>query len=301
MPKIVDPPNKTQDPRHQGRKEFSPETISNPGSENEMREKPDHGEESYRGFGRLEGKVALITGGDSGIGRAVAIAYAREGADVAISYWKREEDQDARETERWVKQAGRQCLLLPGDIAEEAQCREIVEKTAKEFGRLDILVNNAAYQVTHESIEDWPTSDWDRTFRTNIYALFWLSKFAIPHMKPGSCIINTASIQGYKPNPQLLAYAPTKAAIINFTKALSQQVTKEKGIRVNAVAPGPVWTPLIPASFDEKKVEKFGSDTEFTRAAQPAEMAPAFVFLATTESMFMTGEVLALTGGKTPF
>jgi len=245
--------------------------------------------------------VALVTGGDSGIGRAVAIAYAREGADVAIAYWKPEEDKDARETERWVKQAGRRCLLLPGDITEEAHCKQLIEQTTNEFGRLDILVNNAAYQVTYESIEDWPTEDWERTFRTNVFAAFWLSRAAIPHMKPGSSIINTASIQGYKPNPQLLAYAPTKAALINFTKALSQQVTKKNGIRVNAVAPGPVWTPLIPASFDEQKVEKFGSDTEFGRAAQPAEMAPAYVFLATTESMFMTGEVVALTGGKTPF
>jgi NAD(P)-dependent dehydrogenase (short-subunit alcohol dehydrogenase family) len=220
---------------------------------------------------------------------------------VAISYWKREEDQDARETERWVKQAGRRCLLLQGDISEEAVCKRLIDQTVKEFGRLDILVNNAAYQVTHESIEEWPTSDWERTFRTNVFAIFWLCQAAVPHMKPGSSIINTASIQGYKPNPQLLAYAPTKAAIINFTKALAQQVTEKQGIRVNAVAPGPVWTPLIPASFDEQKVQKFGNDTEFGRAAQPAEMAPAFVFLATTESMFMTGEVVALTGGKTPF
>lgn len=264
-----------------------------------MQQKPDHGEESYRGYGRLKDKVALITGADSGIGRAIAIAYAREGADVAVSYWQ--EHDDARETERWVKEAGRRCLLLPGDISDENHCKRLVEQTVSEYGRIDILVNNAAYQVTYDSIEEWPTEEWERTFRTNIYAMFWLCRSALPHMQPGSCVINTASIQGYNPNPQLLAYAPTKAAIINFTKALAQQVTKEKGIRVNAVAPGPVWTPLIPASFDQEKVESFGANTQFGRAAQPAEMAPAYVFLATTESMYMTGEVLGLTGGKTPF
>jgi len=298
MPQIVEPPNKTEDPRPQGPNQFSKQQISNPGSEREMKEKPDHGEESYRGYGRLEGKVALITGGDSGIGRAVAIAYAREGADVAIAYL--EEHDDAQETERWVKQAGRRCLLIPGDIAEEQQCTEIINRVKNEFGRLDILVNNAAFQVTHESIEDWPTADWERTFRVNIFAMFWLCKAGIPLMKEGSAIINTASIQGYQPNPQLLAYAPTKAAIINFTKALAQQSMKQ-GVRVNAVAPGPVWTPLIPASFDEEKVESFGKNTVFGRPAQPAELAPAYVFLATTESMYMTGEVIGVTGGKTPF
>lgn len=299
MPKTVEPPNKqTEDPRQQGRKEFSPQQITNPGSEAEMKEKPDHGEESYRGFGRLEGKTALITGGDSGIGRAVAIAYAREGADVAISYWQ--EHDDAKETERWVKEAGRKCLLLPGDIADAKHCREIVDRTFKEFGKLDILVNNAAYQVTYESVEEWPEDEWDRTFRTNIYAIFHLCKAALPRMEEGSTIINTASIQAYEPNPQLLAYAPTKAAIVNFTKALAQQAAK-RGVRVNAVAPGPVWTPLIPASFDEEKVESFGKNTVFGRAAQPAEMAPAYVFLASTESMYMAGEVVGLTGGRTPF
>jgi NAD(P)-dependent dehydrogenase (short-subunit alcohol dehydrogenase family) len=263
-----------------------------------MVEKPDHGEESYRGFGRLQDKVAIITGGDSGIGRAVAIAYAREGADVVVSYWK--EHDDAKETVSWVEKAGRKAIAIPGDIADEKLCREIVERTHKEFGKLDILVNNAAYQVTFDNIEEWPSDEFERTFRTNVFAIFYLCKAALPKMKPGSTIINTASIQSYKPNPKLLAYAPTKAAVVNFTKALAQ-IAGEKGVRVNAVAPGPVWTPLIPASFDEKKVESFGSDTVFGRAAQPAEMAPAFVFLATTESMYMTGEVVALTGGKTPF
>jgi NAD(P)-dependent dehydrogenase (short-subunit alcohol dehydrogenase family) len=263
-----------------------------------MREKPDHGEESYNGLGRLKDKVAVITGGDSGIGRAVAIAYAREGADVVVSYLN--EHDDAKETVRWVEQAGRKAIAIPGDIGDEKHCRHIVDRTFKDFGKLDILVNNAAYQVVYEGIEDWPSEEFERTFRTNVFATFYLSKAAFPRMKPGSVIINTASIQSYKPNPQLLAYAPTKAAILNFTKALAQ-LGGDKGIRVNAVAPGPVWTPLIPASFDEKKVESFGSDTVFGRAAQPAEMAPAFVFLASTESMYMSGEVIALTGGKTPF
>jgi NAD(P)-dependent dehydrogenase (short-subunit alcohol dehydrogenase family) len=298
MPKIVHPSEKSHDPRKQGPKQFPPEQISNPGSEAEMQEKPDHGEDSYKGVGRLESKVVLITGGDSGIGRAVAIAFAREGADVAVAYL--DEHEDAKETERWIKEAGRKCLLLPGDIAEEKQCVELVQRTQKEFGKIDILINNAGFQVTHEDITEWPEEDWERTFRVNVFAMFWLCKAALPLMKAGSAIINTASIQGYKPNPQLLAYAPTKAAIINFTKALAPQAMK-RGVRVNAVAPGPVWTPLIPASFDTEKVEKFGGNTVFGRAAQPAEMAPAYVFLASTESMYMTGEVMGLTGGQSPF
>lgn len=298
MPQIVDPPDTSQDPRKQGPKGFTPHEISNPGSEQEMKEKPDHGEESYRGLGRLEGKIALITGGDSGIGRAVAIAFAREGADVAVSYL--EEHEDARETERWVKQAGRRCLLLPGDIADEGHCKSLIERVQKELGKLDILVNNAAHQVTYDGIEDWPTEQFERTFRVNVFAMFWLSKAALPGMAAGSTIINTASIQGYKPNPELLAYAPTKAAIVNFTKALAPLAMKS-GVRVNSVAPGPVWTPLIPASFDAEKVANFGGNSVFGRPAQPAEMAPAYVFLASTESMYMTGEVIGLTGGQSPF
>ena len=298
MPKVVDPPHKTEDPRPQGPKEFEPKLTSNPGSEHEMADKPDHGERSYKGLGRLKDKVALITGGDSGIGRAVAIAFAREGADVAIAYV--EEHEDGRETERWVKEAGRRCLLLPGDITDESHCQELIRRVQSEFGRLDILVNNAGTQTTHESIEEFPSEEWERTFRTNVFAPFWLCKAAVPLMKEGATIINTVSIQSFKPNPQLLAYAPTKAALLNFTKALAQSVTKQKGIRVNAVAPGPVWTPLITASFDEEKVKSFGSNTVFGRAAQPAEMAPAYVFLASTESMYMTGEVIGLTGGQSP-
>jgi len=271
MPQIVDPPKETQDPRPQGPSGFSKQQISNPGSEAEMKERPDHGEQSYRGYGRLEGKVALITGGDSGIGRAIAIAYAREGADVAVSYL--DEHDDAKETERWVKDAGRRCLLIPGDISEENHCLEIIDKVKSEFGKLDILVNNAGFQVTHDSIEEWPTEEWERTFRVNVFAMFWLCKAGIPLMKEGGAIVNTASIQGYQPNPQLLAYAPTKAAIINFTKALAQQAMKQ-GIRVNAVAPGPVWTPLIPASFEGEKVEKFGSNTVFAAQRNPLNWPP---------------------------
>lgn len=298
MAQVVDPPKKTEDPRPQGPNQFDPKLTSNPGSEHEMADKPDHGEQSYKGLGRLKDKVALITGADSGIGRAVAIAFAREGADVAVAYL--EEHDDAKETERWVKDAGRRCLLLPGDIAQEAHCQELIRRVQSEFGRLDTLVNNAGTQTTHESIEEFPSEEWEHTFRTNVFAPFWLCKAAVPLMKEGSTIINTVSIQSFKPNPQLLAYAPTKAALLNFTKALAQSVTKEKGIRVNAIAPGPVWTPLITASFDEEKVKNFGKNTVFGRAAQPAEMAPAYVFLASTESMYMTGEVIGLTGGKTP-
>jgi NAD(P)-dependent dehydrogenase (short-subunit alcohol dehydrogenase family) len=298
MGKVVEPPKGTEDPRPQGPKEFSRQQIPVAGSEKDMKEKPDHGEESYRGFGRLKDKVALITGGDSGIGRAVAIAYAREGADVVISYWK--EDEDAKETVQWVERAGRKGLSIRGDIGDLKHCQELADRVFKEFGKIDILVNNAAYQVVYDGIEEWPIEEFERTFRTNVFGMFYLCKAAMPRMKPGSVIINTSSIQAYRPNPQLLAYAPTKAAIVSFTKALAQ-LGGERGIRVNSVAPGPVWTPLIPSSFDEEKVEKFGSNTVFGRAAQPAEMAPAFVFLATTESMYMTGEVVALTGGQTPY
>jgi len=298
MPQVVDPPNKTHDPRDQGPKDHPPQQTSNPGSEHEMPQKPDHGEESYRGLGRLKDKVALITGADSGIGRAVAIAFAREGADVAVSYLN--EHDDAKETEKWVKQAGRRCLLIPGDISSEQHCQELVRRTHSEFGKLDILVNNAGTQTTHESIEEFPSDEWERTFRTNVFAPFWICKAAVPLMQKGSSIINTVSIQSFKPNPQLLAYAPTKAALLNFTKALAKQVTKDKGIRVNAVAPGPVWTPLITASFDEEKIKNFGKDTMFGRAAQPAELAPPYVFLASTEAMYMTGEVIGLTGGQSP-
>jgi NAD(P)-dependent dehydrogenase (short-subunit alcohol dehydrogenase family) len=264
-----------------------------------MRPRADHGEESYRGLGRLTDRVALITGGDSGIGCAVALSYAREGADVVIGYLPEEED-DARNAAGWVERAGRQVLLEPGDITDEKWCEQLVERTLAKFGRLDVLVNNAAFQRTYDSIETISTDEFDRTFKTNVYAMFWLCRAALRRMAPGSVIINTASIQAFDPNPTLLPYATTKAAIVNFTKALSKMAMKQ-GVRVNAVAPGPVWTPLIPSTLSSDHVRKFGGDTAFGRAAQPAEIAPVFVFLASNESRFVTGEVYGITGGKMPY
>jgi NAD(P)-dependent dehydrogenase (short-subunit alcohol dehydrogenase family) len=287
-----------RDPKKRGEKPPFPEQKQTPpGSEQQMREKPDHGEESYRGYGRLRDQVALITGADSGIGKAVAIAYAREDADVAISYLP-EEEQDAQETVRWVEKAGRRALPLPGDIRQEQHCREMIDRTFREFGRLDILMNNAAYQMTHNSIEEFSSEEWEHTFRTNVFAMFYLSNAALPRMPQGGAIINTASVQAYKPSGKLLAYASTKGAIVTFTKALSE-LAIERGVRVNAVAPGPVWTPLIPSTMPEKKVEQFGKDSPLERPAQPAELAPAYVFLAVQqESSYITGSVLDLTGGK---
>ena len=289
-----------KDPKTQGPKpEYPQKPITPPGSDAEMTPRADHGEESYRGYGRLKDRVALITGGDSGIGRAVALAYAREGADVLISYLP-EEEADANEACRWVEQAQRKAIRLPGDIRDERHCNAMIDAAFREFGRLDILVNNAAFQRTHEKIEDFSTEEFDATFKTNVYAMFWLCRAALPRMKAGSTIINTASIQGFDPSPTLLAYAPTKAAIINFTKALSQLAMKQ-GVRVNAVAPGPVWTPLVASTMPEKSVRKFGGDTQFERAAQPVEIAPVFVFLASNESRYVTGEVYGVTGGKMPY
>jgi NAD(P)-dependent dehydrogenase (short-subunit alcohol dehydrogenase family) len=291
---------KPVDPRQQGPKpEFPQKPIAPPGSDAEMTPQADHGETSYRGLGRLEGRVALITGGDSGIGRAVAIAFAREGADVAISYLP-EEEEDAAETRKWVEDAGRRAVTLPGDIQDESHCRQMVETVLSEQGRLDILVNNAAYQMSHDSIDEFTTDEFDRTFRTNVYAMFWLCRAALPRMKPGACIINTASIQAFEPSPNLLPYAATKGAIVNFTKGLSQLAMKQ-GVRVNAVAPGPVWTPLIPSTMPEEKVQQFGADTSFERPAQPVELAPLFVFLASNEARFVTGEVYGATGGRSPY
>jgi NAD(P)-dependent dehydrogenase (short-subunit alcohol dehydrogenase family) len=259
----------------------------------------DHGEQTYTGLGRLTDKVALITGGDSGIGRAIAIAFAREGADVMISYLP-EEEPDAKDTTRWVEEAGRQAVALPGDITDERHCMSLVDAAFNRFGRLDILINNAAFQRTHERVEEFTSEEFDRTLKTNLYATFWLCREALPRMKPGSTIINTASIQAYEPSPNLLAYAATKGAIVNLTKGLSQLAMKQ-GVRVNAVAPGPVWTPLIPSTMPEEKARTFGQDTLFGRAAQPVEIAPIFVFLASNEARFVTGEVYGATGGKTPF
>jgi hypothetical protein len=257
---------------------------------------PDHGEDSYRGFGRLQGKVALITGGDSGIGRAVATAYAREGADVAINYLN--EHEDARDTKRWVEKAGRKALLLPGDLASEPVCRKVVFDTLEQFGRIDILVNNAAYQGEEvKSVEELTRERLERTFRVNILAMFDLVRAALPRLKPGSVIINVSSIQAYNPTPAILDYAATKGAIVTFSKGLSKELI-ERGIRVNVVAPGPVWTPLIPASFEPSHVQQHGKSSPLGRTAQPAELAPAFVFLASDESRYITGEVLGVTGGK---
>ena len=288
------------DPKEHGAKpEYPQPPIQPPGSIDEMQPRADHGEESYKGLGRLRDRAAIITGGDSGIGRAVAIAFAREGADVLISHLP-EEQSDADDTSQWVRKAERRALTLAGDIQDELHCVEIVERAMDEFGRVDVLVNNAAFQTTHESIEEFTTEEFERTFKTNIYAMFWLCRAALPRMKPGSVIINTASIQAFNPSPTLLAYAPTKAAIVNFTKALSH-IAMKQGVRVNAVAPGPVWTPLIPSTLPEKSVKTFGQDTQLERAAQPVEIAPVFVFLASNEARFVTGEVYGVTGGKMPY
>lgn len=292
----------TSDPKSKGPKaeaNASQEKIEYPGLTAEMTPKSDYGEESYRGLGRLDGKVALITGGDSGIGRAIAIAFAREGADVAFSYLP-EEEQDGAETNRWIESAGRKALKLPGDIREEQHCEDLISKVVKQLGRIDLLINNAAFQSTHEKIDEFSTEEFDRTFKTNVYAMFWLCRAALRHMKPGSAIVNTASIQAFDPSPNLLAYAATKAAIVNFTKSLSQ-IAMKQGVRVNAVAPGPVWTPLIPATMPEERVKNFGKTTAFERAAQPVEIAPVFVFLSSNEARFVTGEVYGITGGQTPF
>lgn len=272
-----------------------PQQQEPPGYTSQMRPVPDHGESSYRGSGKLEGKVALITGGDSGIGRAVAIAFAREGADILISYLN--EDEDAASTAALVEQAGRRVLTVAGDITEEAHCQALVKRAVDEFGRLDILVNNAAFQRTYQSIDEIDSAEWDTTLRTNIYAPFYLAKAAVPHLRAGSSIINTSSIQSKDPSGHLLAYATTKGAISNFTTGLSEMLGG-KGIRVNAVAPGPIWTPLIPSTMPPDKVQSFGSETSLGRVGQPAELAGAYVLLASGEGSYMTGAILPVTGGR---
>ena len=268
-----------------------------PGSTAKMNPRPDHGETSYKGSGRLAGMKAVITGGDSGIGRAVAIAYAREGADVLISYLN--ENDEAAEVQKLVEAEGRQAVVMAGDISDPAHCRAIVAKAVKELGGIDILVNNAAHQATFKDIADISDEEWDLTFRTNIHAMFYLTKAAVPHMKPGSAIINTASVNSDMPNPMLLAYATTKGAIQNFTGGLAQMLA-EKGIRANAVAPGPIWTPLIPSTMPEDAVKSFGSQTPMKRPGQPAELATAYVMLADPLSSYVSGTTIAVTGGK-PF
>ena len=277
------------------------EQLPTPGDEGSvtatMDEKPDHGEDTYRGHDRLLDQVAVITGGDSGIGRAVALAFAREGADVVVAYLDGE-DEDARETARLVEEAGRRAVLVPTDLVREEACQALVDRAVSEMGRIDILVNNAAYQMAQPGgIADITTEQLDRVMRTNVYAMFWLCRMALPHMKPGATIINTSSVQSSSPSPELLDYATTKAAIVNFTRGLAQSVA-DRGIRVNAVAPGPIWTPLIPATMPEEKVASFGEQTPMGRAGQPAEVATAFVFLASPESSYITGEVIAVTGGQ---
>lgn len=266
-----------------------------PGTTAQMSPKPDHGEESYRGNGLLAGKVALITGADSGIGKAVAIAFAREGANVLVSYLN--EHEDAEDTAKWIEEAGRKVILVPGDIKSEAHCKSLVAEAVEKLGAIDILVNNAAFQRTYASIEDITAEEWDETYRTNIYAPFFLAKAAVPLMRAGSAIINTTSIQSRQPSPNLLAYASTKGAISNFTAGLAAMVA-DKGIRVNSVAPGPIWTPLIPSTMPAEKTAKFGANTLMERAGQPAELAGAYVLLASNLGSYMTGAVIPVTGGE---
>ena len=276
--------------------DFGEQQIAHPGLTGDMDVQPDHGEETYRGSGRLEGRRAIITGGDSGIGRAVAIAFAREGADVLIAHLPDEED-DALETLKWITEAGRKGVAVPGDIQDESHCGALVARAVEELGGLDVLVNNAAYQMSLDGLESLSTEQLERTYRTNVFAMIWLCKAALPHLQPGASIINTSSIQAYQPSPHLLDYASTKAAIVNFTKNLAQDLA-EQGIRVNSVAPGPIWTPLIPATMPTEQVSQFGaSESPIGRPAQPAELAPPYVFLASQESSYVSGQVLGVTGG----
>jgi NAD(P)-dependent dehydrogenase (short-subunit alcohol dehydrogenase family) len=274
---------------------FPEQKQSMPGATGQMQPQPDHGEHSYRGSGKLSGKRAIITGGDSGIGRAVAIAFAREGADLLISYLS--EDKDAAETKHWVEKEGRKAILIPGDIQSAEHCRSIVKKAVEELGGIDILVNNAAHQASFKTIEDIEDEEWELTFKVNIHAMFYLTKAAVPHMPPGSSIINTTSVNADMPNPTLLAYATTKGAIQNFTGGLAQLLA-EQGIRANAVAPGPIWTPLIPSTMTGENVTEFGKQVPMKRPGQPAELATTYVMLADPLSSYVSGATIAVTGGK---
>jgi NAD(P)-dependent dehydrogenase (short-subunit alcohol dehydrogenase family) len=265
-----------------------------PGNDAELTPNADHGETSYVGSGKLKDKASVITGGDSGIGRAVALAFAREGADVLISYLN--EHEDARETARLVEEAGRKAVLVPGDLADPSHCRAIVERAVREFGRIDVLVNNAAFQMTRDSLEEIPDDEWDYTFQVNISAMFHICKAALPHMRPGASIINTSSVNSDNPKPTLLAYAATKGAIANFSAGLAQLLA-DKGIRVNSVAPGPIWTPLIPATMPPEQVESFGRQVPMKRPGQPAEVAPVYVLLASNQASYISGARIAVTGG----
>jgi NAD(P)-dependent dehydrogenase (short-subunit alcohol dehydrogenase family) len=285
-----------QDPTQaQATPPFPEQEQKPPGSDADMRPLADHGEDSYVGHGRLTDKVALITGADSGIGRAVALAFAREGADVLCSYWK--EDDDAAETQRLVEDAGRRCMTVPGDVGDREHCRALVDRAVDELGGLDVLVNNAGYQMAYDSFLEIPPDEIEFVFRTNVIAMFHLCQAAVPRMPEGATIINTTSIQAAQPSPQLLHYSATKGAISTFTKGLAQEVA-ERGIRVNAVAPGPIWTPLVVMSFPAEKNAQFGEDTPLGRPGQPAELAPLYVFLATEDSRYISGEVIGATGGK---
>ncbi|WP_030739353.1 SDR family oxidoreductase [Streptomyces sp. NRRL S-31] len=280
----------TQHPRP----DFPSQDQPHPGWTGPMDPPPDHGEESYRGTGRLDGRKTVITGGDSGIGRAVALAFAREGADVLFTHLAEEEDE-ARETSRLVEEAGRKAVAVSCDIREEGECRALIERAVDEFGRIDVLVNNAAYQMSQpDGIEAISTEQFDRVMRTNLYGMFWLTKNALPHIPAGGCVINTTSVQAYQPSPHLLDYAMTKGAIVTFTQGLAQMLA-ERGVRVNAVAPGPVWTPLIPSTLPD--TAEFGKQSPLGRPAQPAELAPAYVYLASPEASFVTAEILNVTGG----
>lgn len=272
-----------------------PQQQTVPGSTEEMTPRPDHGEESYRGSGRLAGKATLITGADSGIGRAVAIAFAREGADVIIAYL--DEHEDAEETKRWVEEAGRKAVLAPGDLADPAYCRSLVDLAVQEFTRLDVLVSNAAYQMTRDSLDEIPDDEWDYTIAVNLSAFFHLCKAAVPYMPAGSSIIVTSSVVSDTPPPQLMPYDATKAGLANMAAAMAGLVAVD-GIRVNSVAPGPIWTPLIPSTMPPEKVEKFGTDTPLGRAGQPAELAPVYVLLASEESSYISGARIPVTGGR---
>ncbi len=297
MPKDTSNQYEMQNPITQYTKPpFDPQTQPEPGLAKEMTPKPDHGEESYKGLGRLQGRKAIVTGADSGIGRATAIAFAREGADIVLNYLPSEEP-DAKEVISLIEAAGRKAIPIPGDVSDEAFCQKLITEGIEALGGLDILANIAGKQVAKKSIADVSTKQFDETFRTNVYGMFWLCKAALPHMPAGATIINTASIQSYSPSPTLLDYASTKAAIVAFTKALAKQVA-ERGIRVNAVAPGPIWTPLQPSHGQPpEKIPEFGAQVPYGRPGQPAEVAPIYVLLASQESSYVTGEVYGVTGG----
>ncbi len=287
------------DPREAGPKPpFAQQKVSYPGTDKKLDPPADHGESSYEGHGRLDGQVAIITGGDSGIGRAVAIAFAKEGANIVLNYLP-EEEGDAAETAKQVEAAGRKIVKVPGDIRDPETSKQLIDAAQKEFRRIDIVVNNAAFQMVRKDIAEVSPEELERTFRTNVFGTFFLSQAALPVLKPGACIINTCSIEAYTPEPGLLAYAATKAALVNFTKNLSKLASK-KGVRVNGVAPGPVWTPLIPATMEEEKVKDFGKNTLFERPAQPIEIARLFVFLASKDATYVSGEIYGATGGRMP-